>query len=112
MKLFGRNVELSKGNETAFINELIACRINAMIEVLDLPVELLQDADPDSIRHKLLELSDDQESWQTPEARMAWLDDVIGRICENDEMVERVMSLTRKKFRIFMSIPESAAAIC
>jgi hypothetical protein len=105
MKLFGRSYDSFKGDETGLIHEYIACRINAMIEVLDLPVELLAEADPDCIMQKLLELSDDKEHWQTPEDQLTWLDNVAGRICENEEMIEEVIRLTRNKFEAYASVP-------
>ncbi len=104
MKLFGRSDESLKGDEAGFIHEYIACRINAIIEVLNLPVKQLSDASPDSIMNKLNELSDERKYWHTPEDQIYWLDRVIEQICESDEMIERVNRLTRINFEAFTGV--------
>jgi hypothetical protein len=106
MKLSGRRADDLRDDEFAFIHERIACEINAMIEVMNLPTEQLQHADPDAIMNKLLELSDDKESWLTPAAQMSWLENVIKKICDDDDMIEKVINLTQKKFDSYMKTPE------
>ncbi len=108
MTLLQRSAEVPNCDERGFIHEYIACRINAVIEVLNLPVELLTDAAPDSIRNKLLELSDDEQYWETPEARIVWLEDVINKLCDNGEMIARVEYLTREKLKVRIRLAESA----
>jgi hypothetical protein len=105
MKLSGRRTGDSRYDDFPFIQERVACKINAMIEVLELPAEKLQLATTEAITHKLLELSDDKESWQTPTAQLAWLEYVIKKICD-DDMIKKVMNLTQEKFDSYMKTPE------
>jgi hypothetical protein len=106
MKLSGRRADVFGDDESAFIHERIASEINAMIEIMNLPAEKLQHANQDAIMNKLMELSDDKEAWQTPAAQKVWLENVIIKISDDDDMIEKVMNLTRENFDSMMKTRE------
>jgi hypothetical protein len=60
MKLTQTKAETLRLDGFPFIEELILCGINSLIEVLELPVEKLARPSTPSIASKLLELSGDK----------------------------------------------------
>ena len=102
MKLTQTKAETLRLDEFPFIQELILCGINALIEVLELPVEKLALANTTSIAGKLLELSDDKEAWLTSEGQLVQLQCIINKMCDDKPMLEKVMTLSERKFDSFL----------
>lgn len=102
MKLTEPKTESQGLNECPFIQELILCGINALIEVLELPVEKLILANTAAIARKLLEISGDKEAWLTSEGQLLHLQCIITKLCEDRSILNRVMTLSEQKFDSFL----------
>jgi hypothetical protein len=88
-----------KFDDSPFIQERTACGINALIEVLELPVSKISSAyDTAVIGFKLREISGEKIEYQTVDGQSIQLQFVIRRICPDEETVDRVMELCEEKF--------------
>lgn len=85
-----------------FIEELILCGINSLIEVMELPVGKLVQATTPSIASKLLELSGDKEVWLNPEDQLVQLQYIINKLCGDKPTIEKVMNLSEQKFDLIL----------
>ncbi len=96
-------IKKSPGNNLKFdrspiIRERTACRINAMIEVLELPVApLTGELNSVTIGNKLMEITGEEILYQTVEAQSVQLQFALLRICPDEEPIQRILELAEKK---------------
>ena len=88
-----------KFDRSPFIRERTACRINAMIETLELPVSpLTGEINSFTIGSKLMEITGDKTFYQTDEAQSIQLQFALLRICPDEESIQRILELSEEKF--------------
>jgi hypothetical protein len=88
-----------KFDDSPFIQERTACGINALIEVLELPVSKIGEVITTTvIGCKLREITGERLEFQTVDGQSIQLQFVIRRICPDEETVDRVMELCEEKF--------------
>ncbi len=102
MRLTGQETDSRGLDECPYIQELILCGINALIEVLSLPVGQLTRADSPSIARKLLEISGDKETWLTAEGQLLQLQNLITRLCDDRSLLIKVITLSERNFDDFL----------
>jgi hypothetical protein len=102
MKMTRTEAETLRLDEFPFIQDLIVCGINALIEVMELPVEKLTLANTTAIARKLLELSDEKETSLTSEGQLVQLQYIIYKMCEDKLMLQKIMTLSEQKFDLFL----------
>jgi hypothetical protein len=102
MKMTRTKEETLRLDEFPFIQELIVCGINALIEVKELPVEKLRLSNTIAIAGKLLELSMENETWLTSEDQLIHLQYIINKVCDDKLMLQKVMTLCEQKFDFFL----------
>jgi hypothetical protein len=101
MKPKKRRTDEIKSADLPYVRERIACRINALIDVMSLPVDKLRQVNTAAISKKLLELSDGSTACVTEAGQYFQLSFIIGAICDDDQTLEKVMSLGEQKFEWF-----------
>ncbi len=102
MKSENTRVEDHESSGSSFIQERIVCRINALIEVMNLPAESLNVSDNIAIAKKLQELSKDKTLCLSPLSQDFQLNFIINRMCENSSELEKVLAIGEQKYEEFL----------
>jgi hypothetical protein len=90
-------------DRSPYIQERTACGINALIEVLDLPVSKLNNEvlNTSVIGNKLREITGDKATYVTVDGQCIHLQLIIRRLCPDEATVEKVMELCEEKFLLY-----------
>ncbi len=106
MKPERTNSHNTEPEEAPFLQERIICRINALIEVMNLPAEKLREINTTSTADKLQELSGGTTTCVTSQGQYFMLNFIIHRMCDNETSIGKVKSLGEEKLKYFLETQE------